>query len=86
MANERFLTLHFIDGSKLSVTFPKQADALYKIVNNVQKVLEADKLAIEIGGELFVIPMNNIKYMQVNPVPEKIPETVIRGGVLKNEY
>ncbi len=86
MANERYLTIHFTDGSKLSVTFPKQTDMLYKIVSRVEKVLDADKLAIEIGGELFVIPMNNIKYMQVNPSPEKLPETVIRDGSLISDY
>jgi len=86
MANERYLTIHFTDGSKLSVTFPKQTDMLYKIVSRVEKALDADKLAIEIGGELFVIPMNNIKYMQVSPCPEKMPETVIRGGSLIGDY
>jgi hypothetical protein len=86
MANERYLTIHFTDGSKLSVTFPKQTDMLYKIVSRVEKALEADKLAIEIGGELFVIPMNNIKYMQVSPAPDKLPESVVRGGSLISDY
>ena len=86
MANERYLTIHFTDGSKLSVTFPKQTDLLYKIMSRVEKALDADKLAIEIGGELFVIPMNNIKYMQVSKYTEKLPETVIRGGSLISDY
>ena len=86
MANERYLTIHFTDGSKLSVTFPKQTDMLYKIMSRVEKALDADKLAIEIGGELFVIPMNNIKYIQASPSPEKLPETVIRGGSLISDY
>jgi hypothetical protein len=86
MANERYLTIHFTDGSKLSVTFPKQTDMLYKIVSRVEKALDADKLAIEIGGELFVIPMNNIKYMQVSPAPDKLPESVVRGGSLISDY
>ncbi len=86
MANERYLTIHFTDSSKLSVTFPKQTDMLYNIVSRVEKALDADKLAAEIGGELFVIPMNNIKYMQVYPAPEKLPETVIRGGALISDY
>ena len=37
-------------------------------------------------GEMFVIPMNNIKYLQVNPAPEQLPDSVIRGGALKVEY
>ena len=68
------------------MTFPKQTDMLYKIMSRVEKALDADKLAIEIGGELFVIPMNNVKYLQATPAPEKMPETVIRGGSLISDY
>ena len=86
MANKRFLNIHFIDGSKLSVTFPQQSDDFSQISSRVQKALEANQLAIEIDGELCVIPMNNIKYLQVNPAPEKLPDTVIRNGALKPDY
>jgi len=86
MTNKRYLTIHFTDGSKLSVAFPKQSDDFHQMANRVQKALDANKLAVEIDGELFVIPMNNVKYLQVNPAPEKLPETVVRGGSLINDY
>jgi hypothetical protein len=86
MAIKRFLTIHFTDGSKLSMTFPQQSDDFSQIASRVQKALDANQLAIEVDDELFVIPMNNIKYLQVNPVPEKLPDTVIRGGALKADY
>ena len=86
MSDKRFLTVHFTDGTKLSVTFPKQFDEPHQMASRVQKALEANQLAIEMGGELFVVPMNNIKYLQLNPSPEKMPETVIRGGALKVDY
>jgi len=85
MASKRFITIHFTDGSKLSVTFPKQTDDS-QIANRVQKALDANQFAIEIDGEMFVIPMNNIKYLQVNPAPEKLPSSVIQGGVIKPDY
>ena len=86
MASNRFLTIHFTDGSKMSVTFPKQAGEPHQILNRVQKALDANQLAMEIGEELFVVPMNNVKYMQVSPRPDKLPDNVIRGGVLKGDY
>jgi hypothetical protein len=86
MTKKRFLTVHFTDGSKLSMSFPQQTDDFSQIANRVQKALDANQLAIELDGELFVIPMNNIKYLQVNPTPEKLPDSVIRGGALKVEY
>jgi len=86
MTKKRFLTVHFTDGSKLSMSFPQQTDDFNQIANRVQKALDANQLAIELDGEMFVIPMNNIKYLQVNPAPEKLPDYVIRGGALKVEY
>jgi hypothetical protein len=86
MASNRFLTIHFTDGSNMSVTFPKQAGEPHQMLSRVQKALDANQLAMEIGDELFVVPMNNIKYMQVSPRPDKLPDTVIRGGVLKGDY
>jgi len=56
------------------------------MAERIQKALDANKLAIEIDGELFVIPMNNVKYLQMTPAPEKMPETIIRGGSLINDY
>ena len=86
MASKRFLTIHFIDGSKISMTFPPQTENYHQIASRVQKALDANQLALEVEGELFVIPMNNVKYLQVNPAPEKLPDSVIRGGTLKLDY
>jgi hypothetical protein len=86
MSAKRFLTIHFIDGSNLSVTFPQQSDDFHQIASRVQKALDANQLAIEIDGELFVLPMSNIKYLQVNPAPKVLPDTVIRNGALKTDY
>jgi hypothetical protein len=86
MATRNFLTIHFTDGSDLSVTFPQQTDDFHQMAAKVQKALDANQLAIEIDGELFVIPMNNIKYLQVNPAPRKLPDTVIRSASLKPSH
>jgi len=86
MTDKRYLTIHFTDGSKLSVTFPKQSEDNYQVASRVQKAIDANQLAIEIGDEFFVIPMSNIKYLQVNPRPEILPDTVIRGAALSVDY
>ena len=52
MTNKRYLTIHFTDGSKLSVTFPKQIEDFNQMAIRVQKALDANKLSIEIDGEL----------------------------------
>ena len=86
MTDKRFLTVHFVDGSKLSVSFPQQVTDPTRMASMVEKALDAKQLAIDVGGELMVVPVNNIKYLQVYPTPEKLPDTVIRGGVLEQDY
>ena len=86
MTDKRSLTVHFTDGSKLSVSFPKQIQDPSRMASMVEKALDAKQLAIDVSGELFVVPINNIKYLQLYPTPEKLPDMVIRGGVLEVDY
>ncbi len=73
----------FMDGSNLTLTYPKQAgNDPATIVSNVRKALEADRLAIEVDGNLLFIPLSNIKYLQVTPAPDVLPTTVLRNARL----
>jgi hypothetical protein len=50
------------------------------LAKRVQTALDADQFTIEVDGELMMIPKSSVKYMTVSPLPEELPETVIRGG------
>ena len=77
------LTIFFNDGSKLSVSFPKQIEGdATALAAQIRKAIEADKLSLEIQGALFVVPMRNVKYVQITPAPEALPQGIIRGAML----
>jgi hypothetical protein len=79
----RKLTIFFNDGSKLSATFPKQIEGdPAALAAQVRKAIDADKLALEMQGALFIVPMRNVKYIQVTPTPDALPAGVIRGAML----
>lgn len=79
----RKLTIFFNDGTKLNVSFPKQVVGdVAELMVSVRKAIDADKLALEMNGSLFVIPMRNVKYVQVTPAPEALPGGVIRGATM----
>ena len=84
MENNRLLTIYFIDGSEMLINFPEQAGNPLLLEKRVQEAIEANQIAIEVDEKLYVIPTNNIKYMHASPMPDEIPQTVIRGGSLKN--
>lgn len=78
---ERRITFFFTDGSKLGLAFPKQGgEDPATMMGSVRKALESDKLTFEIGGDLFVIPVRNVQYLQVTPSPETLPPGVILGA------
>jgi hypothetical protein len=83
VASKKFLTIYFIDGSEMLVSFPDQGGNPLLLAKRIQQAIEADQLAIEIDGKLTVIPMNNVKYLQASPLPEELPETVVVGGSMK---
>ena len=80
MEQDRFLTVYFLDGNDLSISFPEQGGNPLLLSKRVQAALDADQFTIEVDGELMMIPKSSIKYMTVSPLPDELPDTVIRGG------
>jgi hypothetical protein len=73
-------TIFFMDGSKVSLEWPRQAGTdPQAIAANIRKALETDRIVAEVGGSLLLIPMRNIKYIQITPSPEKLPPGILRG-------
>ena len=77
------LTVHFMDGTKLAVRYPRLAglDAT-ALAAAVKRALDAEKIVVEVDGDLLIIPMKNVKYFHLTPAPDHIPQGVIRNGKL----
>ena len=86
MSDDVHAVIHFIDGSKLKLGWPPQAgregEDEWKVARNVRKAFDADKIAVEVSGELILIPMKNVKYVHVKPAPPKLPESVLKNGYI----
>lgn len=81
MSKDVHAVIHFMDGTKITFAWPRQAgDEPTAMLTRVRKALEMDKLAVEVQGDLFVIPIRNVKYVQLTPAPAKLPAEVIKGG------
>jgi hypothetical protein len=81
MARDRRITIHFTDGNQLAFKFPQQAE-LSVMATAVQKALERDKITIEAEGALYTVPLTNVKYIRMSPVPQRLPDAVITGATL----
>jgi hypothetical protein len=80
MAKSRHITFYFTDGTKTRFSFPKQVDDPVRLASEVEKALERDKVTLEVDGMLFIVPMVNVKYVQIYPAPEKLPPSVLKGA------
>ena len=81
MAQEVTGTIHFMDGSKISLRWPRQAGTGSQIIAlNVKKALEVDRILVEIDGSLLLIPLRNVKYIQITPSPKELPAGVLRDA------
>ncbi len=77
------LIVRFMDGSKMTLRYPKQAgNDPATISANVRKALEADRLIVEVDGNLLFVPLANVKYLQVTPAPDMLPTNVLRNARL----
>ena len=87
---ERILTLHFLDGSKLSFEFDAQG------ANNAARKLKVDKLmaskhvVIEAEGSVMIFPVESIKYMALSlakldnrGTAEVLPSYAITGAKIR---
>ncbi|GMW02195.1 MAG: hypothetical protein AMXMBFR84_33310 [Candidatus Hydrogenedentota bacterium] len=73
--------IHFMDQTSVNLAWPLQGgEDPHARVSKVRKALEMDRIAIEVQGDLFVIPITNIKYVQITPAPANLPGDVVRGG------
>jgi hypothetical protein len=80
------LTVHFIDGSKVSYGFPQQAanDAARQL--RLEEFMKSPYLLVLSDGVLTMLPVANIKAIQL-PVSESmkdvpLPKHTIRGATL----
>lgn len=82
MAEDKLVTFYFMDGSEMSLAFPDQGGNPLLLAKRVQQAMDSNHVAVEIDGKLTVIPKTAIKYLQLQSMPDEVPETVIRGARL----
>jgi hypothetical protein len=71
--------IHFADGTQLALEWPKQDTQAHVFLSEaVRKALESRQLLVEVEGNLVVIQMHNVNYIELQPAPEQLPEGVIR--------
>lgn len=82
MTPKRGLTIHFNDGSSVTVEFPVQAPNVHARKLVEEEILKRRYLIVEADGALLYIPFENVKYFTLFPAGEDLPKTTIRGATI----
>ena len=81
MNEDRQLTIHFNNGTKMDVTFPTQIkNSTAAVLESMKRAMESDKLVIEAEGKLVIIPWGSIKHVEMTPAPPAVPFGSIKGA------
>lgn len=71
--------IHFTDGSKIAFRYPNITETS-TLATKVKKALEQDKIVVQTNDSLIIIPVMSVKYIQVTPKPDALPDGIIRDA------
>jgi hypothetical protein len=57
-------------------------DEVTTMATRIEKALESNDVLIELEDRLLVVPLNNLKYIEITPAPPKLPKFTIRHARL----
>jgi hypothetical protein len=78
---KRGMTIVFNDGTKLSVDFPRQSPSEIAAGLKIDDVLKKRFILMEADSALLMIPFENVRYIQLYPAPQSVPnQTYIKGA------
>jgi hypothetical protein len=90
MKRDRAITLHFIDGTKITFDFPEQTTSVAGKNLRMEEFITSNNILIEADGSYFIFPVANVKYLQLSaadssePEGVKMPRTLIRHATIRS--
>ena len=84
MTRDRAMTIHFMDGTKVSFDFPAQEANASGSALLIDEILKHQHLLVEAEGGLLIYPVTNIKSIQLTNLSggggAVAPKNLIRGA------
>jgi hypothetical protein len=66
MAHDKFMTIHFNDGSKLMFEFPEQGPNAAAKQIKLAEFMTSRHVIVEADGDVLIFPIANIKYIALS--------------------
>ena len=80
---KRFSKINFIDGESMRFTYEAvNEDDVSSIGRAIQEMSQSNNIVFSLEGKLIVIPMNNVRSIEISPSPTNLPNSVIKAKYL----
>ena len=82
MNDDKQLTIHFNNGTKLEVAYPTQIkNSPGALLEGAKRILESDKLVFQTEQQLIIVPWSSVKFVEAASVPAAaLPFGTIKGA------
>jgi hypothetical protein len=84
MPDEARLTIHFTDGTHLTLRYPQSERTDPALGSRIEALLDHQYFLVEVEGSVMLFPFTNIKYIQAHPAPNPLPQNIIRGARIED--
>lgn len=75
---KNFLTIRYTNGTEEKFEFVVQEKSS-SMATRIQDALSANQLVLELEDRVLIVPFQNIQYMEVMPLPDKLPPIALKG-------
>ena len=81
--NKRFCNINFLDGESMRFTYePAHPDEYRSMSLAIEEMSKSNKLIFNIDDRLVIVPINNVRSIEISPSPTNLPITVIKAQSL----
>jgi hypothetical protein len=77
--NTGILKLHYIDGTEQKFEYDRTEEVM-TVWSRIQETMKLGQVIIELEDKVMIVPIQNLKTIEIFPKPEKLPNFAVRNG------
>jgi hypothetical protein len=78
--SDRYMSIRFMDGDNLKIRFPAlMEEGDMTLGQAIKEITEWDNLVFTLEGKLLLIPLANVRAIEIYPAPKNLPKQVIQA-------
>jgi len=71
--------IHYVDGSKDEFVFTRSDSEAELALKRLQDAMHSNLLLLRLSDRLLVIPIHNVRKIEIKPPPANLPDTAIHN-------